>query len=163
MSGAKARTTGLARVRSDTRGAVLAEFVIAIIPLLVTFFSFVQLSRLATARLVVKHGAIVGARAASVISNANDNNPGANGNGQSDIEAGVRAAMAPWWVKGAFSNIDVTVDDQSSRSNPYGWVTVTVNATYECRVPLGFLACGGTSKTLRESYRMPHQGALYRM
>lgn len=147
----------------DQRGAVLAEFVIAIVPVLMTFFTFVQLSKIATARLVVKHGTIVGARAASVISNANDNTPDAKGDGQNEITAAVRAGMAPWLADGSFSSVNVTVNDQSSRSDPYGWVTVTVSAEYRCRVPMGFLACGGLSKTLQESYRMPHQGALYKM
>src|SRR5436190_22180757 len=48
----------LRKLRSDKRGAVLAEHVIAIVPILMTFFTFVQLSKVATARLVVKHSAI---------------------------------------------------------------------------------------------------------
>ena len=35
-----------------------------IMPLMITFSCFVQLSQMATAKLVVKHSAIVGARAA---------------------------------------------------------------------------------------------------
>jgi Flp pilus assembly protein TadG len=144
-----------------TKGAVLAEFVIAIVPVLITFFSFVQLSKLATARLVVKHSTIVGARAASVISNVHNNTPDAKNDGKADITNSVRSAMGPWIAKGSIAAINVTVDDQSSRSDPYGWVTVTVRATYVCKVPMGFLACGGLTKTLEESYRMPHQGAIY--
>jgi Flp pilus assembly protein TadG len=147
----------------DKRGAVLAEFVIAIVPVFMTFFSFVQLSKIATARLVVKHGTIIGARAASVISNANDNTPDAKGDGQAEITQAVRAGMGPWIANGSITNVNVTVADQSSRSDPYGWVTVTVRAEYRCRVPMGFFACGGLSKTLEESYRMPHQGAIYKM
>ncbi|MBN9166968.1 MAG: hypothetical protein J0I07_38915 [Myxococcales bacterium] len=150
-------------LRRDTRGAVMAEFVIAIVPLLMTFFSFVQLSKVATARLVVKHGTIIGARAASVISNANNNTPDAKGDGKADIQNAVRVAMAPWTAKGSITGVDVQVNDQSSRDDPYGWVTVTVKATYNCNVPMGFIACGGRSKTLEESYRMPHQGAIYEM
>ena len=37
------------RLGKDLRGAVLAEFCIALVPLLTMFFSFVQLSRLAAA------------------------------------------------------------------------------------------------------------------
>lgn len=146
-----------------TKGAVLAEFVIAIVPVLITFFSFVQLAKIATARLVVKHGTIVGARAASVISNQHDNTPDMKTDGKAEITNAVRAAMAPWIRKGSIIGVNVTVQDQSSRSDPYGWVTVTVRATYACKVPMGFIACGGLTKTLEESYRMPHQGALYRV
>lgn len=157
------RPSGLARLRRDTRGAVMAEFVIAIVPLLITFFSFVQLSKIATARLVVKHGTIIGARAAAVISNQHNNLPGAKDDGQSDIKTSVRVAMAPWTTNGSIVGVNVTIDDQSSRSDPYGWVTVKVKATYMCKVPMGFFACGGLSKQLEETYRMPHQGALYEM
>lgn len=160
---AKTGRSELSRLRRDTRGAVLAEFVVAVVPLLTVFFTFVQLSKIATARLVVKHGAIIGARAAAVISNVNDNIPGAKGGGQGEIEEGVKHAMAPWVQSGAISGINVDVSDQSSRANPYGWVTVTVRATYECKVPLGMLVCAGKRKSLEESYRMPHQGARYRV
>ncbi|MDF2694152.1 MAG: hypothetical protein K0S65_2535 [Labilithrix sp.] len=147
----------------ETKGAVMAEFVIAIVPLLMTFFSFVQLSKIATARLMVKHGTIVGARAAAVISNANNNTPDAKGDGKDVIRNGVLMAMEPWVGRGSITGVDVQVDDQSSRADPYGWVTVTVKATYACNVPMGFIACGGRTKALEESYRMPHQGAIYKM
>ena len=128
-----------------------------------TFFSFVQLSKIATARLVMKHGTIVGARAASVLSNANNNTPDAKGDGKGDITSAVKLGMGPWVSKGAITGVNVTVNDQSSRDDPYGWVTVTVKATYNCKVPMGFIACGGATKSLEESYRMPHQGAIYEM
>ena len=63
----------------------------------------------------------------------------------------------------ALVGVNVDVQDQSSREDPYGWVTVTVRATYRCTVPMGFIACGGATKQLQESYRMPHQGAIYEM
>ncbi len=151
------------KLGKDQKGAVLAEFVIAMVPLLMTFFSFVQLSKVATARLVVKHGTIIGARAASVISNQNNNTPDAKGDGKADITNAVRAGMGYWVAKGAISVDDVDIQDASSRDDPYGWVTVTVKATYRCTVPMGFIACAGSTKQLQESYRMPHQGAIYEM
>ena len=151
------------KLHKDQKGAVLAEFVIAVVPLLMTFFSFVQLSKIATARLVVKHGTIIGARAASVISNANNNTPDAKNDGKQDITNAVKLGMGPWVSKGSITSVNVEVQDQSSRDDPYGWVTVTVTAQYRCTVPMGFIACGGVSKQLQESYRMPHQGALYEM
>jgi Flp pilus assembly protein TadG len=149
--------------RRGARGAVLAEFMIVMVPLMTMFFSFVQLSKLATARLIVKHGAIIGARAASVFSNAHNNLPEATGDGQAEITEGVRQAMGNWVEEGSISAVDVAVNDMSSRGDPYGWVVVTVKATYQCRVPLGFIACGGKTKTFVESYRMPHQGAIYQL
>ena len=153
----------LKKLRTDKRGAVLAEHVIAIVPILMTFFTFVQLSKVATARLVVKHSAIIGARAGAVISNANNNTPDAQGDGKGDIQTAVQQAMGPWASKGQITGVNVTVQDQSNRDDYYGWVTVKVTADYRCTVPMGFLACGGMSKKLEETYRMPHQGAIYKM
>lgn len=151
------------RLRRDSRGAVLVEFCVAIVPVLTTFFSFVQLSRIAAARLVVKHSAIVGARAAAVISNANENTPGQDTGQNSDqITNGVKAALGPWWTKpGGITEVEVTVNDRSSRNDPYDWVEVKVSATYACNVPMGFITCGGKTTRLEEVYRMPHQGARY--
>jgi Flp pilus assembly protein TadG len=147
------------------RGAVLVEFVIALVPLLMLFFNFVQLSRLATARLVVKHSAIVGARAAAVIANGKNNTPDQErGPNDAEISAGVKTALGPWWSKsGAITSVTVNVTDNSSRSDPYGWVEVKVSATYACRVPMGWLACMGKQKVLTEKFKMPHQGATYQV
>lgn len=151
----------LRRLRRGRRGAVLAEFCIAIVPVLTTFFAFVQLSRMAAAKLVLKHGAIVGARAAAVIWNEHDNNPKAEG-GQEAIDAAVNAAMAPWMAKGAFTGVSAKVTDTSSKEDPYGWVEVKVTANFVCNIPMGFAVCGGATKSLSDTYRMPHQGANYK-
>jgi hypothetical protein len=127
------------------------------------FFTFVQLSQLATARLVLKHGAIVGARAAAVFTNEHKNNPGQpEGGNEALVTQGVKVAMLPWIDKGAFSDIEVKVEDSSTEEDPYNWVKVEVHATYHCNVPMGFIACGGRTKVMTpEIYQMPHQGAIY--
>jgi Flp pilus assembly protein TadG len=152
-----------ARLRHDSRGAVLAEFCIVIVPLLTMFFSFVQLSRIAAARLMVKHSAIVGARAAAVMSNGADNNPGErSGSNDAAVETAVKSALGPWWNKsGGVTAATVDVNDTSSKDDPYNWVEVKVTATYACNVPMGSLICGGKTKQLVERFRMPHQGAQY--
>jgi Flp pilus assembly protein TadG len=153
----------LKNLRKDTRGAVLAEFVIAIVPILTAFFSFVQLSHLATARLALKHGTIMAARGAAVITNAHDNTPGQQkGENNGDVVQGVQAAMYPWMANGNVSDVSVKITDESSKDDPYGWVTVEVSTTYHCTVPMGWIACGGTTRTLTETKRMPHQGANYK-
>jgi Flp pilus assembly protein TadG len=152
------------RLLRNTKGAVLAEFVIAIVPVFTTFFSFVQLSRIATARLVVKHAAIAGARAAAVMTNANDDTPDQPGGDQKgEIENAVKASMGPWFANGSITGANVTITDSSSRSDPYGWVEVKVDATYACKIPMGQIACGGGTKQLTETFKMPHQGAIYKM
>lgn len=154
-------------LRRDQRGAVLAEFVIAILPILTAFFTFVQLAHIAAARLVLKHGAVVASRGAAVITNGHGNNPGQeNGENKEQVTAAAEAAMAPWVAKGNFTNVDAQITDQSSEEDPYGWVTVRVDATYHCTVltgPMGAIACAGRTKQMSQTYRMPHQGALYKV
>jgi uncharacterized membrane protein YgcG len=154
----------LRKLHDDKRGAVLVEFVVAFMPLMITFSCFVQLSQMATAKIVVKHSAIVGARAAAVISNGKNNTPDqAKGDNQADIKAGVNAALGPW--KKTMTNVDVAIDDKSSCTDPYGLVTVTVTADYKCSVPFGGrLLCGavGATRTLKQAYGFPHQGARYK-
>jgi Flp pilus assembly protein TadG len=153
----------LGDLKNDKRGAVLVEFLVAVMPLMITFSCFVQVSSIATARLVVKHSAIVGARAAAVIANGKKNTPDQKqGDNKGEILMGVRAAMGPW-IK-TMNNVNVQVDDQSSCADPYGMVTVTVTADYRCSVPFGGrLLCGavGATHTLKQKYAMPHQGARY--
>jgi len=153
-------------LKTDTRGAVLAEFVVAIFPLLTIFFVFVQLSALSIAKLLTKHSAVVGARAAAVFSNKNDNCPECSGDGSADVNAAVKSALVNW--NGRFSSVNATINDTSTREKgndgdgPYGLVTVTVRARYTCAVPVGKLICPGGGVTITEIKSMPHQGARYR-
>ncbi|MCA9587797.1 MAG: pilus assembly protein [Myxococcales bacterium] len=149
------------RLKRDTRGAVLAEFVIALTPLLITFFSFVQMARIATTRLMVKHSAIVAARAASVITNGKDNTPDQNGGAnQGMVTDAAKLALGPWNKQ--MVTVTTEINDQSSKADPYGAVTVTVRATYRCSVPMGSLfTCPGGVKVFTERAMMPHQGARY--
>lgn len=149
----------------DKRGAVLVEFILAIMPILMMFFSFIQLAKMATARHVLQHSTIIAARAAAVISNAHDNNPGQRSSGNSGevLDAALMGLGPLWRREGGFISMAIDVKDDSSRSDPYGWVTVKIYATYDCVVPMGaILACGlDQSKEMVQEYRMPHQGALY--
>jgi hypothetical protein len=139
------------------------EFLIALVPLLITFFSFVQIAQIATARLVVKHAAIVGARAASVISNAHGNTPDQKmGDNQSEIEQGVKAALGPWLK--TMESVTVQITDNSSCDDPYGKISVKVSTQYRCSVPLGNFVCarGGLKHALVFTHAFPHQGARYK-
>ena len=152
------------KLNADKRGAVLVEFLVALMPLMITFSCFVQITEMATAKLVLKHSAVVGARAAAVISNKNNNTPdqpkGAN---QADIEAGVKAALGPWLPH--MQSVQVKVEDSSSCDDPYGMVKVTVTVQHKCEVPFGGrLLCGavGGTHTMKQAYGFPHQGARYK-
>lgn len=159
----RAVISSLGKFHRDRRGAALVEFLVAFMPLMITFTSFVQLSQIATANIVVKHSAVVGARAASVISNAHKNTPDQlDGDNRAEIEAGVKLAMGPW--EKTMRSVKVDVDDQSSCNDPYGMVTVTVNADYRCSVPLGGrIVCGvlGGGHPIVQKFGFPHEGARY--
>ncbi len=145
------------------RGAALVEFVIAVVPLLMTFFGFSQYAKMYTAKLGVRHAAITAARAAAVISDVNGNNPAATG-GENAIRQAAGAALSPWITNGSISNVTVTITDSSSAADPYGPVRVEVRATYRCAVPMmGRVMCPGSRKTLTAEATMPHQGAKYKV
>jgi Flp pilus assembly protein TadG len=150
-------------LKSDTRGAVLVEFLVAFMPLMITFSSFVQLAQIATARLVVKHSTVVGARAAAVISNKASNTPDQKpGDNQDEIDSAVKLAMGPWAQ--TMKSVTVSIDDKSSCSDQYGDVKVTVDADYRCSVPFGNrLVCGagGGGHRIKQAFTFPHQGARY--
>lgn len=147
----------------DRRGAVLVEFVVAIVPMMTAFFGFVEVSKIYAAKLATRHAAITAARAAAVYSNSHDNNPGAEGSGEEQVKGAAAAALGPWIGSGAISAVDVKIDDQSSKEDPYGPVKVSVNATYNCSVPMGGrLVCTGGKMRLSYDATMPHQGAKYK-
>jgi len=150
----------------DKRGAVLAEFVIVFIPLMTVFMSSVQWMRVATAHLVAKHATVSGARAAAVVTKGKDgkSNPYAKDSEKDDVERAVKFAMGPWYYQGFLNVEKVDVKDDSSASDPYGLVTVTVTANYKCDVPIGkYVVCGGDRtmhyKPMKAAF--PHQGAKY--
>jgi Flp pilus assembly protein TadG len=150
-------------LHSDKRGAALVEFLVALMPLMITFSSFVQLQQMATARLVLKHSTVVGARAASVISNKNKNTPEQKqGDNQAAIDQAVQKALGPW---AQTMTTTVTIQDDSSCNDPYGMVTVRVQAQYKCQVPFGGrIVCGlgGMHNFNNIKYAMPHEGARYK-
>ncbi len=153
----------LRSLHQDRRGAVLVEFLVAFMPLMITFSSFVQLAQITTARLVTKHATIVAARAAAVISNEHNNTPDAKkGKNQDEIEQAVQAGLGPWGQ--TMTNVKVEIDDQSSAEDNFGMVKVTVTARYRCSVPFGgMLVCGknGGVHEIVQKAAFPHQGACY--
>jgi hypothetical protein len=150
-----------AKRRAHQRGAVLAEFVVAIVPLLTIFFVFVQLSAISVARIRFKHAAVIGARCAAVYSNKNHTCPECEGDGEAEVTEAVRTGLGS--TARAYSDISASVADGSSERDPYGLVTVTATAKFQCAVPLGRLICGTSSEVpFTERKSLPHQGALYK-
>lgn len=156
------------RVRR-ARGAVAVEMVILALPVFFTFFSAVQIMDMATARLLVKHATIAGARAAAVFSNQGNVTPDQpQGLNQDKVEAAVKSSVGGYTK---FLSFEVEITDNSNCDDPYGPVTVKVRATYKCRIPLGLQICKApgleagserSSVVLKDEFTMPHQGAKYK-
>ncbi|HQY60503.1 MAG: pilus assembly protein [Myxococcales bacterium] len=160
-SGSSDSASAPASLLHDRRGAALVEFVIAVVPLLTTFFSFVQVAKIYTVNLGVQHAAITAARAAIVMVKK-PTNPGEKGS-NTDVKQAAGLALSPWITSGSVSNVSVSVQDGSSMSDVYGPVRVRVQATYSCTVPMGRLICPGSRKILTAEATMPNQGARYKV
>jgi Flp pilus assembly protein TadG len=142
-------------LRKNNQGAVLAEFMVAILPMLLCFFVFTQIAHLYTANLVFKHAANVAARATVVITQK-DLNPGKNGE-EGDITDAAKAALGPW--NAAFSNVSVS---HTQAGEQYGIITTTTTATFTCAVPMGRqIVCPGGTRTMTQAVALPLQGARY--
>jgi len=137
------------RVVRHHRGAVLIEFLVAIIPMLMIFFSIAQISALGYTSLLVHHAAYVAARAYAVV------HPGIYDSGPpSDVQsaAGLVLARVP-------GNLSVTTRDVDPMSEQLATTTVTLD--YPCGVPLGaMLVCGASMRrTLTAQASFPNQGS----
>ncbi|WP_394829558.1 hypothetical protein [Pendulispora albinea] len=154
--------TGLKRLIAEDRGAVVAEFVVAIIPLGITFFSFMQVAHLYTAHLVFKHAAFSAARAAIVTKSRCNPPMSGNDNGrESDVEDALRDGLGAGVWQNTFGGLSTRV--QYAGSDKYGPVTTTSKALYKCSVPLGrWIVCPMAGfRPMQETIVLPHQGASY--
>jgi len=159
------RTEGILRAR---RGAVLAEFAIAFMPICTMFLCVAQLSRYSIARLAVLHAAQVSVRACAVIQ---DPDPGHNDNldgPDSDVQRAADLVMKPFeGASGEITHNPPTcthdgADDATLHGNG-GTDKVTMDATYNCQIPVANrIVCGGSlKKTISVIAQFPHQGAQY--
>jgi Flp pilus assembly protein TadG len=139
---------------------VLAEFMIAIVPILLMLFVFTQVSKLYTTHLLLQHAANCAARAAVVIHDTSIT-PGATGDDQ-EVTTAANVALGPW--SSAFEGpVDAVITTSANSGDPHGMDRVTVSGTAVCRVPLGRLICPGNRKTMRVTAELPHQGANYKL
>ena len=98
---------------------------------------------------------------AAVYSNKNETCPECEGEGQAEVDAALLAGLGS--SSRGYSNVSAVIDDRSSESDPYGLVTVTATADFQCGVPLGRIICGTDSTvTFTERKSLPHQGANYK-
>jgi Flp pilus assembly protein TadG len=138
----------LGRLVRATRGAALVEFVIAIVPMLMLFFTIAQFSALGYTSLLVRHAAFVAARAYAIV------NPGNPDSGPAtDVQTAAQMVMG---------RVPGMVSVQSSGAAPMSQAmqTTTVTLLYSCTVPLGnMLVCGpGLTRPITAGAAFPNQG-----
>lgn len=137
------------------KGAVMVEFIIAAIPILMMLFTFTQASLAYTANLLLRHAAITGARSAAVILPPNPGNVGT----EADIDKAVHRSLGPF--DQTFASMKIT---KTPASGQYELVTVEIDAAYKCQVPMGGrLMCGldGLMDMKHIVAQYPNQGAKY--
>jgi hypothetical protein len=143
----------LARIVRRKDGAAIAELVIAIVPILILFFTIAQFAAIGFASLLVRHAAFVAARCQAVVHTNMADVAGA-GN-EPTTAAGVVLSTVP----GKLTSVSSTAVDPLSQLMS----TTTVSFDYRCGVPLGGLfVCGrGGTRTLSASASFPNQGSYY--
>jgi len=152
-------------VVKGTRGAVLAEFIIAFMPIMTIFMCMCQLVHLFTMREILFHAANATARACAVINDPNNNQPGGDTvNGpQKDGEQAGRWALQPWKTS-SYLTVDKVECLYQEPNDTYGQDVGHISATYRCTVPIAKnIVCPGGIKTLDIQSDFPHQGAKYKM
>lgn len=144
-------------LRSDDRGAVFVEFLIAFLPVYVLFLCLVQLTILFSVRLITEHAAVHAARAAAVV--IGDDRKRYGGERENELEDGGRReravrnaailTLAPLILNGLIQNVDVFYpppdqpdgDPQTGNirfppmtDNSVGRVRVRVEVEAACRI-----------------------------
>ena len=113
------RSGRIGRLRSDSRGAVFVEFLIAFLPVYVFFLCVIQLGLLFVVRLVVEHAAVNGARALAVVAGDDPKTYGGfekelnrvnrNGRREEAVRNAVVLTLAPLILNGVVQSADVIV------------------------------------------------------
>ncbi len=159
--GGRRRRRFLRKMRG-TKGAVLAEFILAFMPIMTIYLTMLELAHYFVIREVVVHAANATARACAVVGPVNDAPPGKNGN-TGDAKAAGEWALKPWMASGNnVVNINVSCT-QAAAADPYGQDIGHITADYKCSVPIAkLIACAGGPKKIDVTSSFPHQGAKYK-
>ena len=172
----KKETRGLV---GDRRGAALAEFAIAILPLVSLFFVIVEVGIMFSAHLVLHHAAIAAARCGIVTKGGYSpgdfigNQDGKKGtdNGKAETvcqQAAIDATGEGFWHKTLWDikvSYDLKQNAAGKHDEGYGDLVTTVDANYRCAGPVlsQIAICGsnGGTKPLEIKITLPHEGAQY--
>lgn len=159
---------GIVRAR---KGAVLAEFAIAFMPICTMFLCVAEMSRYFIARLAIEHAAEVAVRACAVTLDPMPGND-ANLNGTPDqdyktaADSVLKANLLFSWdgFVNANSELQYTEPEctNGGGSSNGGDDTVTLAATFTCKIPVAQnIICAGGQKSWTVTAKFPHQGADY--
>lgn len=152
-------------VQRGKRGAVLAEFIIAFMPICAMSLCVAQLSRYSIARLAVMHAAEVSVRACAVIIDPDPGHDKQVDGPDSDVQTAAHIAMKPFG--GDLGGKEIHISDPTcshSGEDNGGTDTVSIDAKYTCGIPLArWIVCGGGSKQWTVTAQFPHQGAKYKL
>jgi Flp pilus assembly protein TadG len=148
------------------RGAVIAEFAIAFMPICTMFLCLVQLSRYSIARLAVLHAAQVSVRACAVIKSPDPGHSKQVDGPDTDVAQAATLAMQPFEGSGEIQHNTPTCDhdgaDDGSNNGNGGTDTVKLSATYTCGIPVAKrIVCPSGTKNITTIAQFPHQGAKY--
>jgi Flp pilus assembly protein TadG len=140
-------------VVKDDRGAVMVEFAIAVLPVLMIFFGTVQWAACAYVNLIVHHGAFIAARCNAVVHpQMPDSGP------TDDCEKGVNLLLATSTTKKATVTLQV-----APAKTAQTMTTTEVELDYPCTIPLGDVVACGKSKEMKmkATASFPNQGSAY--
>ncbi len=152
-------------LRRNIRGAVLAEFAIAFMPICAMFLVLVQLGRLEISRLAVLHAATVSVRACSVIIEPEPGFENGVDGKEEDVKTAAHMAMKPFGGDLGGNEIKITEPECKHAGDANGGTdTVTIDATYTCNIPLARnVVCPAGTKEFQVTAQFPHQGAEYKL
>ncbi len=155
-------------MRSDARGAIFVETLIAFFPVVVFFLAVWQVADACAAHLIVKRAESAAARAAVVVLPDDgrfygaDANTGVNSLGgvrQDDIDSAARLVLA---ASPHFTSTSSQVELSPGKFQGKALVTAKVTADYRCLARWVSFVCGasGTIPMTAEA-SLPYQGASY--
>src|SRR5437764_342652 len=147
------------------RGAVLAEFAIAFMPICTMFLCVCQLSRYSIARLAILHAAEVSVRACAVVIDPDPGNEVNLDGPDSDVQRAAQIAMKPFEGSGEIThNAPTCTHEGGDEAANGGTDTVEMQGTYNCQIPVAKrIICASGAKTITVHAQFPHQGAKYKL
>jgi hypothetical protein len=168
VSEAKAKGPGVLR---DSRGAMMVEFTVAILPVLTLWACLWQLSVLYSADLITRHAATVAARAAIVVlpgdpARYDDEPMGYAEPGSKRVQTIKRAAASVLRASPSIEGFTVRITDGAGNEvtsvAPEAVVGVEVRALFRCFMPLAqYIVCRNGVRELGTEASMVNQGAEY--